>query len=346
MTLSDFSLKFLSLTQAHVKGTVTCQGLKWPSFDGSQYNRLEVGFNLQYPGKTFPVLVDWGDSQSYAPNTPRVYTAYSGDHKIPAGTPYITMAASLTPLQVADWLLYYAGQERVGSSGDDGRPFTFDRTMDFSLLGKPPECYRVLVRLEQSCQTGYAHTVHPFVWIVYGPFRWGQAPPLPGPLTAGVRKPAHFTGGSAATGMTTGAGGATGPGGTTASAGAPASGPSATSGMRLVIGGKPYAGPAPRVIKGATMVPMMPFFSACPFGMGYDRAARRLMVMGRKYLVMWVGKTTATVDGQPVPLTTPPVLVGSEVYIPLRFTVESVGGKLTWDAATRTMDVTFPAPQL
>ncbi|MCE5241204.1 hypothetical protein LLH23_22290, partial [bacterium] len=255
LALSDFSLKFLSLTQAHVKGTVTCQGLKWPDFDGPQTNDLEVGIEVAYPGKTFPVLVDWGDSQSYGRNTPRVYTAYSGDQKIAPGTPYRTMAAGLTPLEVMDHLLYYAGQERVGSPGDDGRPFSFDKTMDFSLLGKPPERYRVLVRLEQSCQTGYAHSQHPFVWIVYGPFRWGQAPPLPGPLTAGVRKQAHFTGGSTATGVTTGPGGATGTGGTAASAGALSSGPSSATGMRLVIGGKPYTGPAPRVIKGATMVP-------------------------------------------------------------------------------------------
>ncbi|MCE5241501.1 copper amine oxidase N-terminal domain-containing protein, partial [bacterium] len=136
-----------------------------------------------------------------------------------------------------------------------------------------------------------------------------------------------------------------GTGGTAASAGALSSGPSSATGMRLVIGGKPYTGPAPRVIKGATMVPMMPFFQASPIGMSYDRATRRLIVLGRKTVVMWVGKTTATVDGARVPLATPPVLVGSEVYIPLRFTVETIGGELKWDAASKTMGVAFPAPQ-
>ena len=43
-----------------------------------------------------------------------------------------------------------------------------------------------------------------------------------------------------------------------------------------------------------------------------------------------------------MPLTTPPVVVSGEVYLPLRFTVEALGGALTWDAATQTATVTIP----
>jgi hypothetical protein len=344
VTLSDFSLQFTSLTQAHVRGTVTCRGLKWPGFSGPQTNQLGVGFGLQYPGKTFPVLADWGNSESTAPNTPRVYTAYSGDSKIAAGTAYITRAASLTPLEVEDWPLYYAGQDRVGSTGDDGRPLVFDRTMDFSLLGKPPERYRVLVCLEQSCQAGPLHTVHPFVWIVYGPFRWGQAPPLPGPLTAGVRKQAHFAGGGTGTGVTVGTGGGAGSGAGAGSAGLAKPGSSTMAGIRLMIGGKPYSGAPPRVVNGAAMLPLNGFMQACPFESSYDRATRRLMILGPRTVVMWAGKDVATVGGAQVPLANPPVMVGGEMHIPLRFAVEQLGGSLTWDAATKTMAATFRTP--
>ncbi len=354
VTLSDFSLKFLSLTQAQVRGTVTCTGLGEAAPDG-EYLSLEAGLQLLYPGQSFAVLPDrtWSHPKTNPDGTKagRIFKTYveHGMRELPATTPVCYHAALLTPLIVMDEAPACAGQRAIGDPGDEGRPYRFDKTMDFSLL-RTPTSYRLLVRLEDMYFEGDAINCL-YVWIVYGPFKWGQAPPLNSPLTAPLYSPAHFTGGPPPAGASGGAAGTppgTGQatGGTAVGTGTQASGPSSAKGMRLVIAGKPYTGPAPRSINGATMVPMMPFFQASPIGMSYDRATRRLMVLGRKTVVMWVGKTTATVDGARVPLATPPVLVGSEVYLPLRFTVETIGGELQWDAASKTMGVTFPTPQL
>lgn len=54
------------------------------------------------------------------------------------------------------------------------------------------------------------------------------------------------------------------------------------------------------------------------------------------------GSTSASVNGQPVALSTPLRMVDGRVYVPLRFFSEAVGAEVKWEAAIHTVRMTKP----
>ena len=58
-------------------------------------------------------------------------------------------------------------------------------------------------------------------------------------------------------------------------------------------------------------------------------------------ITLSVGSKVARLDGQPVTLDTPPVIVNGRTLVPLRPIIEGLGGAITWVPETRSVEVQF-----
>ena len=88
------------------------------------------------------------------------------------------------------------------------------------------------------------------------------------------------------------------------------------------------------------LVPYGPFLEALGLTAEWDEEARTLTVAKDEItLVFTNGGSTASVDGTLVSLDVPPVFFADTLYIPLRFTAESLGFQVSWNEAAQTAAV-------
>jgi hypothetical protein len=101
-------------------------------------------------------------------------------------------------------------------------------------------------------------------------------------------------------------------------------------------------GTKPLITNGTTMVPIRAIVESLGGSVGWDTAARRLDIrLGSRTVSMWVGKTTATVNGSSKTLTTAPAIIGGRTMIPLRFAAENLGCLVGWDQPSRGVTVVY-----
>jgi hypothetical protein len=101
-------------------------------------------------------------------------------------------------------------------------------------------------------------------------------------------------------------------------------------------------GTKPLISKGTTMVPIRAIVESLGGSVGWDAATRRLDIrIGSRTVTMWVGKTTATVGGRSMTMSTAPAIIGGRTMIPLRFTAESLGCLVGWDEPTRSVTLVY-----
>ncbi|HWQ21879.1 MAG TPA: copper amine oxidase N-terminal domain-containing protein, partial [Clostridia bacterium] len=64
-----------------------------------------------------------------------------------------------------------------------------------------------------------------------------------------------------------------------------------------------------------------------------------------KVLELWIGKNTAKLNGQPVVIDTNgkvvPIISDGRAFLPLRFVAEALALDVQWDAATRTVKISY-----
>jgi hypothetical protein len=58
-------------------------------------------------------------------------------------------------------------------------------------------------------------------------------------------------------------------------------------------------------------------------------------------ILLWVGKTTALVNGKETKLAVPPTIVSGKTLVPVRFISEAFGAKVEWDAKEQRIDLIF-----
>ena len=58
-------------------------------------------------------------------------------------------------------------------------------------------------------------------------------------------------------------------------------------------------------------------------------------------MVLWIGKTTALVDGSKTTLDVAPMLINGRTYLPLRFISEHLGASVNWDESTQTITIYY-----
>jgi thiosulfate/3-mercaptopyruvate sulfurtransferase len=111
--------------------------------------------------------------------------------------------------------------------------------------------------------------------------------------------------------------------------------------IRIVIDGKPMAPEvAPVKRDGRVLVPFRALFEAFDAEVGWHEATRT--VTGRRgdtVISLNIGRNVAVVDGRNVNLDVAPIVIGGRTLVPLRFVSENLGAEVSWNEATRTVNI-------
>lgn len=116
----------------------------------------------------------------------------------------------------------------------------------------------------------------------------------------------------------------------------PASGQGA---VRVFVDGDPVAFDQPPVIQGSrVLVPLRGIFEKMGATVEWRAASRTVLAASGSTLVeLQIGSRIARVNGSPVTLDVPAMIIRGRTLVPLRFISESLGAGVQWDAASRTV---------
>ena len=114
----------------------------------------------------------------------------------------------------------------------------------------------------------------------------------------------------------------------------------------------PGRGTKPVIIKewGRTVVPIRAIVEALGGTISWDGTERKVTINLKDTVIeLWIGKPKAKVNGiekwiDPNNHNVKPIIVNQRTMLPLRFVAESLGAKVDWDASTKTITITYPAP--
>lgn len=110
----------------------------------------------------------------------------------------------------------------------------------------------------------------------------------------------------------------------------------------LVNGGVINFDPTPLVIDGYTMVPARPFLEALGAKVSWEEKTNNAIALKDEIEIrIHAGSNIFTVNDVPVVVDLSAKIIGSRTYIPLRFTVEFLGGRVDWIEETNTINVTI-----
>jgi len=112
--------------------------------------------------------------------------------------------------------------------------------------------------------------------------------------------------------------------------------------ISVVVNGAPvsFNGPPPIEQDGTVLVPLRGVFEALGAGVVYDPSTRTISARkGRSFVVLPIGSTSATVNGQQEQLSVPATVTDGSTFIPLRFVAEALGAYVEWQAANSTVAI-------
>jgi len=79
----------------------------------------------------------------------------------------------------------------------------------------------------------------------------------------------------------------------------------------------------------------------------WDPTERKVtVILGSKTIELWIGKSTAKVNGvdtaiDPQNSKVMPEIINSRTMLPLRFVTENLGCTVEWDGTTKTITITY-----
>lgn len=89
--------------------------------------------------------------------------------------------------------------------------------------------------------------------------------------------------------------------------------------------------------EGRLLAPIRELFTAMGAKVFWEETSRTALVVADHIEVkIPVGSNLPTIDGLPYTLDVPAAVIESRTYVPLRFAAESLGGEVSWDAASDT----------
>lgn len=117
--------------------------------------------------------------------------------------------------------------------------------------------------------------------------------------------------------------------------------------IRVVVNGEELRFDVPPVeVGGRLLVPLRGIFERLGAAVLWDPASQRITATtATRTVALVVGRRDAAVDGRPIVLDTPPMVIGGRVMVPLRFVGEALGAYVQWQAAARTVLITLPIAQ-
>ncbi len=110
--------------------------------------------------------------------------------------------------------------------------------------------------------------------------------------------------------------------------------------IAIVVNGEELArDPAPRVVGGHLLVPVVRIYSA--LGISVARAGDALVASApAKRIVLRIDSSRATVDARSVPMEAPAQTIDGATYVPLRFVADSLGAQVSYDPKASRVEVT------
>lgn len=124
--------------------------------------------------------------------------------------------------------------------------------------------------------------------------------------------------------------------------------------ISVVIDGQPLiTNVAPQSINGRTMVPMRSIFEALGATVTWNADTKQAVATkGDKRVTLTLNSDTAYINGEAKTLEAPAISYNGSTLVPARFVAEAFGANVTWDNATKTVNIvsevkpveTTPAP--
>jgi len=106
-------------------------------------------------------------------------------------------------------------------------------------------------------------------------------------------------------------------------------------------------GTVPVIVEGRTFLPIRAVVEALGGSIAWTAADQKVtIIMGLDVLELFIGKSTARVNGTPMSVDPAnskvvPFIVGGRTMLPVRFVAERLGGTVTWNDATKTATLAF-----
>ncbi|MDO4540381.1 MAG: N-acetylmuramoyl-L-alanine amidase [Syntrophomonadaceae bacterium] len=121
----------------------------------------------------------------------------------------------------------------------------------------------------------------------------------------------------------------------------PLADPAASGDITVLLNGQAMSFEvAPIIENGRTLVPLRAIFEALGATVSWDEATRTVTAAkGETVIVLPIGSLSPTVNGVAYPLDTAATIVNDRTLAPLRFVGEALGSTVSWDDATRTVDI-------
>lgn len=97
---------------------------------------------------------------------------------------------------------------------------------------------------------------------------------------------------------------------------------------------------APVIANGRTLVPLRAIFEAMCITPEWDDITKTVSAKNdTSSVVLKIGSETASVNGKPVVLESPGILVNGSTMVPARFVAEAFGSQVRWDYETKTVEI-------
>ncbi|MBI2973715.1 MAG: hypothetical protein HYY39_08025 [Armatimonadetes bacterium] len=115
--------------------------------------------------------------------------------------------------------------------------------------------------------------------------------------------------------------------------------PVSAQAIRVIVDGQPvFFDQPPVTIGGRVLVPLRGVFEQLGAFVDWDRATNTVTaVRAGTQIQLRIGSRQALVNGAPVFLDTPPMVVRGRTLVPLRFISEALGARVDWDPGARTV---------
>jgi hypothetical protein len=112
-----------------------------------------------------------------------------------------------------------------------------------------------------------------------------------------------------------------------------------TRNIAIAINGEDIAAdPAPRVVNGRLLVPIVRIYGA--LGISISREGNDIVAAApRKTITLHLGSDLATIDNQTVRMDGPATEIDGATYVPLRFVADSLGAAVSYDSKAARVDV-------
>ncbi|MEC0181897.1 N-acetylmuramoyl-L-alanine amidase family protein [Paenibacillus peoriae] len=119
------------------------------------------------------------------------------------------------------------------------------------------------------------------------------------------------------------------------------------AGAELFLDGKRVEAPAdarPEMVNGKVMVPLRVVGEQLGYQFKWEPQAYKISIQKNSTdMAMYVGRTSADVNGKTVSLDAPPVLRGNSTMVPLRFVGEQMGLKVDWNNKSKSVNLSQKA---